>query len=197
MKQHVLRLAAPLLALNLLACTQVEVEEPEAVKPLRQASVVSTSSSTFHPRAGDTVSWADGISVQAPDGIDVDEKLIELLRSDIDSEVVARGYKFAPQGSKPTYLLHGVMVLGNELNETQLRDILGFEPGLVIRDQNYQKGSLLLLLVNPITTITEWRSVVQVLTSAELTEKENEARLAYVVHSLLRPLPVPEGAVQQ
>ncbi len=197
MKRFALWLSPPILAINLLACTEVVVEEPRSSAPLRQASVVSTSAATFNPKPGDTVLWADGISVHAPKGVEIDKQLVETLRSEIDSELVAKGYRFAENGTDPTYLVHGVMVLGNELNEKQLRDLLGFEPGLVVNDQKYEKGSLLLLLVNPRSAVTEWRSVVQVLTTGQLEEGQRNARLQYVVHSLLRPLPILNGAASQ
>lgn len=191
MNRPTLRLAAPLLAMNLFACTQVEiVEDPAAQNPeLRQASVVSTGAPTFNPKPGDTVAWTNGITVHAPEGIEVDQSLLDLIKTNIDKEMTAKGYRFVEANAQPRYLVHGIMVLGNELNEKQLRDTLGFEPGLVVNDQNYEKGSLLLLLVNPYRQSTEWRAVVQVLTSTELTEEQNRMRMQYIVHSLLRPLP--------
>jgi hypothetical protein len=195
------RLCNPILARLALACLTlsglllstacVTVKEPAQVTDvkLRQSSVVSTSSANFKPQKGDTVSWQGGISVHAPDGVDITDNLVADLKAKIDKQLVAKGYVFTPQGLAPDYLIHGVIVVGNELNEKQLRDVLGFEPGLVATNQKYEKGSLLLLLVNPNSYSTDWRGVVQVFTAPGLTEQERDQRFDYIIRSLLRPLP--------
>ena len=170
-------------------------EEPVSkINPvLRQASVVSTSNPEFQPKPGDTVAWRDSITVHAPEGVPVPQQMVDDLKAKIDSQLVAKGYAFTHPGQQPDYLIHGLIVLGNELNEQQLRDVLGFEPGLVARNQNYEKGSLLLMLVDPNSFSTNWRAVVQVFTSQELSAEQQEQRFQYIVRSLLRPLPDLKG----
>jgi len=186
---HRLLLATSLACSVLTGCTTTEVADPVISHDLRQASVVSTSAPEFQPRAGDTVAWADHITVHAPEGVPVPQEIVDGLKDRIDQQLVSKGYRFAPAGQAATYQIHGLMVLGNQLNESQLRDILGFEPGMVAREQEYQKGSLLLMLVDPSTRLTDWRSVVQVFTSQELTTEQQTSRFDYIVRSLLRPLP--------
>lgn len=189
-----IRFATGLLAISLLSGGCM-VEQPiESTQPaLRQTSVVSTNAPEFAPRSGETVAWKDSITVHAPEGIDVPQKLVDDLKAKIDTQLVAKGYAFTPTGQRPDYLIHGLIVMGNELNEKQLRDVLGFEPGLVSQGQNYVKGSLLLMLVDPETQYTDWRAVVQVFTSQELTDEEREQRFDYIIRSLLRPLPDLKG----
>lgn len=169
----------------------VTVEEPVSTQDsaMRQSSVVSTSAPEFQPQQGETVAWKDDITVHAPEGIEVPAELVAGLKSRIDKQLLEKGYRLTTAGQRPDYLMHGLIVLGNDLNEHQLRDILGFEPGLVAPNQAYQKGSLLLMVVDPDTLVTDWRSVVQVFTSQTLTQQQQEERFDYIIHSLMRPLP--------
>lgn len=187
-------LAALALTAMLLIGGCVTEEPIGKINPaLRQSSVVSTSAPEFNPQLGETVAWRDSITVHAPEGQPVPDSIVADLKAKIDTQLVAKGYAFSPAGSQPDYLIHGVIVLGNELNEHQLRDVLGFEPGLVAHSQNYEKGSLLLMLVDPNKFTTDWRGVVQVFTSLELTPEERDQRFDYIIRSLLRPLPDLKG----
>ncbi|WP_158643499.1 DUF4136 domain-containing protein [Ketobacter alkanivorans] len=185
-------LAAAVLLLN-SGC--VTVEEPiDKINPaLRQSSVVSTNAPEFSPQRGETVAWRGDITVHAPEGQAVPDALVADLKAKIDTQLVAKGYRFTQIGEQPDYLMHGIIVLGNELNENQLRDVLGFEPGLVTHGQKYEKGSLLLMLVDPNSYSTDWRAVVQVFTSQELSPEERDHRFDYIIRSLLRPLPDLKG----
>lgn len=169
----------------------VTVEEPinKISAPLRQSSVVSTSAPEFNPQPGQTIAWKTGITVHSPEGQPIPSSLVDDLKAKIDTQLVAKGYAFTAPGNKPDYLLHGIIVIGNELNEKQLRDVLGFEPGLVAHSQKYEKGSLLLMFVDPNNYSTDWRAVVQVFTSQELSPEERNQRFDYIIRSLLRPLP--------
>lgn len=187
-------LAAIALTATLLMSGCVTEEPIDKINPaLRQSSVVSTSAPDFAPQRGETVAWRDSITVHAPAGQPVSDTVVADLKAKIDTQLVAKGYAFSPAGSQPDYLIHGVIVLGNDLNEHQLRDVLGFEPGLVAHSQNYEKGSLLLMLVDPNKFTTDWRGVVQVFTSLELTPEERDQRFDYIIRSLLRPLPDLKG----
>lgn len=185
---------ASVLIISLLSSGCVVEQPVESANPaLRQTSVVSTSAPEFAPKPGETVAWKDSITVHAPEGLSVPQVLVDDLKAKIDSQLVAKGYAFTPIGQQPDYLIHGLIVMGNELNEQQLRDVLGFEPGLVSHGQRYEKGSLLLMLVDPNTQYTDWRAVVQVFTSQELTGEERDQRFDYIIRSLLRPLPNLKG----
>lgn len=187
-KRIALSVAASLTALLLTACV-TEPAPQQLDHDLRQSSVVSTSDPNFQPQPGETVAWGGDIAVHRPDGTEVDPAIINTIVSNINTNLKNKGYRFAPQGAQPDYWIQGILVLGNQLNETQLRDVLGFEPGLVAHNQDYQKGSLLLLLVDPNTRSTDWRAVVQVFTAQELPEDVRKQRLEYIIRSLLRPLP--------
>ena len=49
------------------------------------------------------------------------------------------------------------------------------------------------MLVDPNSFSTNWRAVVQVFTSQELSAEQQEQRFQYIVRSLLRPLPDLKG----
>lgn len=175
-------------ALIISACTTQPA--PDTLdKELRQSSVVSTSDPSFQPQPGASVAWRSALSVHAPDGVVVDQQIVDDLRAHIDTNFVNKGYRFSAPGQQPTYWIQGVIVLGNQLNETQLRDVLGFEPGLVAHNQQYEKGSLLLLLIDPQQQRTQWRAVVQVFTTQDLPKEVRDQRFEYIVRSLIRPLP--------
>ncbi|MAR91725.1 MAG: hypothetical protein CML06_12705 [Pseudomonadales bacterium] len=175
-------------------CVTVESDSVSQLDPyLRQSSVVSTSSPEFAPQPGATVGWDNDLSVHGAEGTDLPVQLVTELKTRIDAELVAKGYAFTPPGVAPDYHIHGLILLGDQLNEHELGDLLGFQPGLVAHGQRYEKGSLLLMLVNPATLGTDWRAAVQVFTDRNLTQEQQQTRFDYLVHSLLRPLPSLEA----
>ena len=175
-------------------CVTVESDSVSQLDPyLRQSSVVSTSSPEFAPQPGATVGWDNDLSVHGAEGTDLPVQLVTELKTRIDAELVAKGYAFTPPGVAPDYHIHGLILLGDQLNEHELGDLLGFQPGLVAHGQRYEKGSLLLMLVDPNSFSTNWRAVVQVFTSQELSAEQQEQRFQYIVRSLLRPLPDLKG----
>ena len=178
----------------LSACVTVVEDQPKQPpsaleQELRRTSVISTSDPGFNPQPGARVAWRDGLQVLSSDGKQINPDLKEKIKSHIDRNLAGKGFRFSQPGQPIDYWVHGLILLGDELNEEKLGQILGFEPGLVSQSRNYEKGSLVLILVNPNNPATKWRGVVQVFTSTELTEAERELRLDYIIRSLMHPLP--------
>ncbi len=189
---------APRLALvigllfSLSACVTVEEQPVKAQNPeLRRTSVISTSDPGFNPQPGARVAWYNDITVHAPQGEQVPDEVLARIKNNIEANLIAKGFSLAPASgtTMPDYWMHGLMVLGDDLNEKTLGNMLGFEPGLMAHNRNYEKGSLLLILINPRNVNTKWRGAVQVMTDASLSEKERNQRIDFVIHSLMRPLP--------
>lgn len=178
-----------LLAALLLGACQTESQPTELPRELRYSSVVSTSARTFDPQPGARIRWRSDIAVHAPEGTPPDPAQLAFIRSEVETRLQEKGYAWTADNQSVDYLVQGVIVLGNELNETTLRDILGFDPGLVANDTDYQKGSLLLLLLNPANNQTQWRAAVEILTAAELPDELRRQRVQSGIASLLRPLP--------
>src|SRR3990167_7641353 len=100
-------------------------------RELRQSSVVSTSTPDFAPAPGATLAWKSDLRVKLSSGVNGDPGMVAFIKSEVDRQLQAKGYGFAPADITPTFHLEGVLIMGDELNETQLRDALGFDPGLV------------------------------------------------------------------
>lgn len=192
---NIMKIGAVIWLLGLLsACVTVVEDHPKKAMSeleieLRRTSVISTSDPGFNPQAGATVAWKDELKVMAADGTPIKQELLDNIKTKIDNNLTAKGYRFSKPGQAIDYWVHGLIVLGNELNEEKLGQVLGFEPGLVSDNKHYEKGSLVLILVNPNNIATKWRGVVQVFTSTELTADERELRLDYIIRSLMHPLP--------
>ncbi len=174
-------------ALLFTACQTVPEPTP-LPKELRVSSVVSTSSRDFAPHPGATLSWRNDIVVHAPPGTPADPDQLSFIKQQLDSQLLEKGYRLVGPGESSDYVLQGLMVLGDKLNEKELRDILGFEPGLAAGVE-HEKGSLLLMLLDPLNNATQWRPAVQIYVSQDLPVAVREERARFGVASLLRPLP--------
>ena len=188
-KKHLNRVAALLGATLLISACQTIPQATPLPKELRVTSVVSTSNRNFAPQPGATVRWRGKLAVHAPAGTPSDPEQLSYIHDQVEAQLLAKGYQLVADGQPATYVLQGLIVLGNELNEKALRDILGFEPGLVAAGTEHQKGSLLLMLLDPANNETQWRSAVQLLVTPELAEDVRQERIRFGVASLLRPLP--------
>lgn len=182
--------ALMLASLTLLAsaCQTTSATKP-LPKELLQSAVVSTNAPGFNPQPGTYIQWRGNIMVHAPENTPADPESLAFIREQIEAQLLAKGYRLAAAGQPADYTLKGLLVLGNDLNEKELRDILGFDPGLVASGTTYQTGSLLLMLTNGSTGETEWRSAVEILAAPDLPVDVRQQRLRYGVASLLRPLP--------
>ena len=168
---------------------QTGPEPIDLPKDLRVSSVVSTSARTFDPQTGSTVRWRGDIAVNAPEGTPSDPDQVAYIHDQVEAQLKAKGYQLVGPEAPADFLLQGLIVLGNELNEKQLREVLGFEPGLVASGTQHVKGSLLLMLLDPKTNETQWRSAVQIFVEQQLPEDIRQQRIRFGVASLLHPLP--------
>lgn len=192
--QHTIRALALICAGIVLASCQ-HTQEPDAVaQPLRSFSVVSTSARTFAPQPGARIAWRGELMVHAAEGTPRDPAALQFLREQIDSQLQAKGYQLVAPGMAADYNLQGLLVVGDEINERELGDVLGFNPGLVAEGTPYQTGSLVLVLLNARSQETEWRSAVEILSAPDLPEEARELRLKSGVANLLRPLPTLTSA---
>ena len=162
-------------------------------RELRQSSVVSTSTPDFAPQAGATLAWKSDLRVKLSPGVNGDPGMVAFIKSEVDRQLQAKGYGFAPADITPTFHLEGVLIMGDELNETQLRDALGFDPGLVGKDTTYEKGSLLLFLIDPVSLQTKWLAVVQVFAAPDLPADVRQERARFGVGQLMSALPSVNG----
>ncbi len=178
-----------LLIVVITGCVTVESPATPFPSELRQTSVISTSLADFNPRHGTTVAWRKPIAVQTNDDTSLSEANVEFITQAIEQALVNKGYRVVTYPQTSDYWLNGLIVLGNDLNESELRNVLGFEPGLVARDQKHEKGSLLLLLIDPRNGLTQWRSAVQILTAPELDDSVRRNRVEFAIRNLMRPLP--------
>lgn len=182
--------ALALASLTLLAsaCQTTSATKP-LPKELLQSAVVSTNSPGFNPQPGTHIQWHGNIMVHAPENTPADPESLLFIREQIESQLQAKGYRVTAAGQPADYALKGLIVLGSDLSEKELRDILGFDPGLVASGTTYQTGSLLLMLLNASTGEAEWRSAVEILAAPDLPDDIRQQRLRYGIASLLRPLP--------
>ncbi|HEX4940753.1 MAG TPA: hypothetical protein VFX11_18910 [Candidatus Kapabacteria bacterium] len=163
-------------------------------RELRQSSVVSTSTPDFAPAPGATLAWKSDLRVKLSPGVHNDPAMVAFIKAEVDRQLQAKGYGFAPAGTTPTFQLEAVLIMGDELNETQLREALGFDPGLVGKDTTYEKGSMLLFLIDPASLQTEWLAVVQVFAAPDLPQDVRQERARFGIGQLMSALPSVNGA---
>ncbi len=192
-----MRIALLLSALPLLAACVTETVTPTGPAPeLSFSSAIATREPGFQPKTGTRLGWTGELVVSAPVNFPVDGELVAYTQQQISSALAARGYTVLPANAAANadYLLMGLVLLGDDINDQTLRDKLGFDPGISTGHTGLQKGSVVLLIKDANTRLPQWPAVVQMLLQPELAKDERELRVRKGAEKLVSSLPVLTAA---
>jgi hypothetical protein len=176
--------------LGLLACTNngSTVDQASRSSAMKQAVVIAVASPQFDLPAGAKLAWLEDMLVVHDKDRDLSMNLVLFLQNEIQQQLRARGYQFVANADDAKYLLAAVAVLGDAMTSEDMARAFKLHPSL-ISNQDYEKGTLLMGLLNPRTKKAEWRGVIQMFADTNLPGETRKARGEMAVARLLSKLP--------
>lgn len=194
-------LVAGLAALMLSACAGDAAKQagvPARLQPT-PFSVVSTGDSSVNISTASSWAWLPGKQLVSADPRMQDSNVNSLLEAAIATVMQEKGYaKSGLQGGGD--LLVGYLVTLNDPDtQKQIGEDYGVQPSLNMSSPDttrYEKGTLVIDVVDRATGRTAWRSALQGFASFELNESERAKRINSMVARMLSGLPRKSGSGQ-
>jgi len=183
---------APLVIVLLLISSQGCVSESSLQsQPVNSASnmaIVSTYYSQILPPKGGQFDWLPG-AVKFIDNPKLKHVPIEhLIQNSIVKTLNDMGYQQSGQGSQTDFYVGYIAALEESLDDATINKTFGINPGFIVanKDQgNYEKGTLIIDIVNARTKITVWRGALQAEVHFDRTDEERKTRIELAVSRLL------------
>lgn len=172
---------------------QTEQTEVNDVKAQRLTVVSSGDPSTVLP-AFKTYTWSKEYTqvLFGENGKD-DDHLQNYIHAELKKYLSIKGYKYTPNANSADLAIGFLFASVDDVADKNIEDKFGLLPGLSrqsVNDPRYEKGSLLLAILNSEEQSVYWRSAVQGFIDLEKTsENESSARMQYILDRMLGGLP--------
>ena len=175
---------------NLASCQSTPVESPQP--PQRVAMVSVTDSSYTMSASKNLVSWKAGGSYIAPSERISADIMKPLIESAISNALQAKGYQFVSDPDKAQLLVSYVAGLETELSDADITQRFGVMPGFQAKNPDkaqYEKGSIIVDIVDVGAGKSVWRGAIQGFASVELSDDERRKRLEKIMSELIAQFP--------
>jgi hypothetical protein len=175
---------AVLATLVTFACSVPPNQVEDLPIELQQSSVVSVhDASTPTPETG-AYTWMPGSEVVVPAASDAAALDVQ-LRAALQDSLLRRGFFLAPDG-KGDYWVGYALVIEGALHDAQLDRKYGLHGDLEpTRDRRYERGALVLDVVDRRQKRGVWRGSIEALVDPTLSEELRRERLRLGVERLL------------
>jgi len=156
-------------------------------------AIVSTSSPNFSVSSRTRISWLledININTNAPFTA---QRAQELVRQTIAEVMLGKGLPVAPSGSPSDYYIAYTLASESTLDDETLMKRYNISPGFNPSTSGgnvYEKGTLLIHIIDANTRQTVWQAVVQANIQSDISEEQRKANVRSVVESMLKKLPI-------
>jgi len=179
--------------LALIACAELTEPEPsEEAAALGRTSLVYTSDPDFKPEPGDFYAWLPEATRAYHDQRIPEGSVEGVMRDAIRTELGARGYRYTTSQANSDFLVGYTVALESALDDAAIVAKYGLQPGLVgagVDHARYEKGTLIIYLVEPGRMQVVWRAALQGLVVLDLPPEMREPRVRAAVNRVLARLP--------
>lgn len=155
---------------------------------LQQHTTVSNAMGYFHPSQQDVFTWQGPITLYQTQQAQQLSTQLPLVTTELNRQLRGKGFQVVNNAYNPNYLLQAAVVYGNELHDENLREIYGVEARLGSDLDNYQRGSLFLVINKP-GGRPVWRGAVQIFAEPSLPLAVRQQRIQHAILSMLSNLP--------
>jgi len=159
----------------------------------RQFAVVSTSSPGLSFSSTSRFSWLfEDVDIRKDAPIS-GQRIKEILKQEISAAMQNKGFTVAPSGSPSDYYIAFTAATESTLDDDTLLKRYKISPGFnssKTGKQIYEKGTLLIHIINANTRQTVWQSVVQANVKTGISDDERRKNIKSIVQTMLRKLPV-------
>lgn len=180
-------LPATLLLLSLLACAPVPVTGNAAADPvLGRSSIVTTGTPNLDRSKPSSLSWIGAVEVIGQrEGVATTD-VQQQVQSIVQTHIMSKGYPVLMANGD--FQLQATLVFASDSNrDILLQETGGTDPGLVGREQNAGKGSLVIELKQG--RALRWRGAVQIYILPEYDAVMARQRIERAVAQLLQTWP--------
>ncbi len=188
-----------LCTVSLLVVLSACVEQPvyEAQDELSRVSAVAVSSPGFELEKGASLAWRrDILWLRSDKFANANNPVNKMnLQAAINQQFQQLGYTVNPVSTPSDYVLIGAIVLGDSEKGKDFEELAQLYPSLEYISESLEKGTLMVGLSRPGSPVVLWRAGIQAFIAEDLSMQERQQRLAAIVRSLVRTLPI-EGQEQ-
>ena len=186
------------LALLLSGCGQQKAAMTKTIRAQPMPfTVVSTKDTITDVSSAATFTWARGMREihsdphqhKAPDKDALENAIINSLRK--------KGYEYTWRASLGDLQVGYTVVLNDALSDQEINDRYGIQPSLSLPAPDagrYEKGTLVIDIIDAKTGRTAWRSALQGYADLKISREERQDRLNDMVMFMLARFP-PRGGV--
>jgi hypothetical protein len=153
------------------------------------ADVSSAASFTWSPRMREIHS--------DPHEGDVPDK--EALENAISTALRKKGYEYTWRGGLADLRVGYLVIMDGALSGKEINDRYGIQPGLNLQapdSAHYEKGTLVIDIIDMKTGRTVWRGALQGFADLEVSKKDRQERLDDMVMFMLARFPARTGVAQ-
>lgn len=154
------------------------VEEVEQERKASRMTVVSSAKPSDVLPAFKSFTWSDEYSHVLSAVNDDNENVIQLyIQNEIIRYLKTKGYVYQPDPIQADVVIGFLFALEDDLADQKIQDKFGLLPGINtsgITDKRYEKGSLLLAVLDTELQTIYWRSAMQGFVDFE-KDKENQS----------------------
>lgn len=186
-KKYVLVL---LTGLSMLAgCSTTDNAEAEMTAT--RTTMVTTGDLELLSHSTKAFAWhPDMFAVHASDEVD-SQAVIKHMKAAIAQAMQAKGYHLASVYESPSVLVGFGVALESEMSDKEILKRAGLVAGLSTAgvDDEYEKGSVLVALFSPHSTMPVWRVLAQGFTDLDNSPEQREQRFERLLSTMLKPVP--------
>ena len=187
------RLMIIMASLLMVACSQQQTA-PETPTPVQALpfSVVSSGDARADLSTARTFSWAPGMQVVQQDSRMGDVQLQSILRDAIYSTLIEKGYQSDDSGGRGDLQVGYIITLSDTPADKNIAETYGVEANINLSTPDpalYEKGTLVIDIIDVKTGLTAWRSALQGFASFQISEHERRQRINDMVQRMLSGLP--------
>ena len=199
-KLYLPSLACLALVLLLPGCSQ---QQPAVSKAIRVRPMPFTAVSTMDPLAdvssASSFTWAPRLQEIHGDPHEGEIPDKEALENAISNALRKKGYEYTWRAGLADLRVGYLVVMNGALSGKEINDRLGIQPGLNLQapdNVRYEKGTLVIDIIDRKTGRTAWRGALQGFADLEISTEDRQERLDDMVMFMLARFPVRVGVAR-
>ena len=156
-------------------------------------AVATTSAPGLSINPSSRIAWFfDDVTINKDAPIS-EKEIRELLKTEIGSMMQQKGFEVTKSGSPADYYLAFTAATESTLDEATLLKRYKVSPGFEVSGSNkgiYEKGTLLIHLIDANTRATVWQSAVQAGVQTDIGLEKRRENIRTIVRAMLNKLPI-------
>lgn len=158
-----------------------------------EPSIIAVSAPDSSVPRGSVIGWhAPAIGVYKDERLD-SNSMQYFIEQSIRQSIADIGMTFVESGGNPQYAIAYTAGLESSLDDTEVLQRFGLLPGNMRIPRNnpeYEKGTLVIYLLDRNSGEAIWRSAMQAAVDLDLDNDTRKERVGTIVHEMFKTLPV-------